>query len=375
MSDKIGIITIQGDNYGATLQAVALNSFLNSKGFNAENLDYNDVNRVKNSLSFKQKIINDLWTKVAVKLIIGNKKKEKFEAFRKENLKFSKGQWRSKEALSADCPEYDIYISGSDQIWNPDVMRDDYNYLLAFAPDSAKKIAYASSFGKSKLPDNKKDTYKKYLLRFNSIAVREKSGKDIVNDLLGYEPEQVVDPTLLLNAEDWSKITVYQPSEEKYILCYYMPGDNIVCGAIKKISEDLSKKTGYKVVNLGLKEYYKFKSGMDCRVDAGPADFVNLFLGAEYVVTNSFHGTAFSTNFSKKVYVPINKDLDSTKARHIRMVDYLKAIGMDNSIIPVGADGVIPDVSTIEFDYDKVNASIQNMRKASVEYLLNAING
>ena len=70
MSDKIGIITIQGDNYGATLQAVALNSFLNSKGFNAENLDYNDVNRVKNGLSFKQKIINDLWTKVAVKLII-----------------------------------------------------------------------------------------------------------------------------------------------------------------------------------------------------------------------------------------------------------------------------------------------------------------
>ncbi len=375
MSDKIGIITIQGDNYGATLQAVALNSFLNSKGFNAENLDYNDVNRVKNSLSFKQKIINDLWTKVAVKLIIGNMKKEKFEAFRKENLKFSKGQWRSKEALAADCPEYDIYMSGSDQIWNPDVMRDDYNYLLAFTPDSAKKIAYASSFGKSKLPDNKKDTYKKYLLRFNSIAVREKSGKDIVNDLLGYEPEQVVDPTLLLNAEDWSKITKYKPSEEKYILCYYMPGDNIVCGAIKKIAEDLSKKTGYKVVNLGLKEYYKFKSGMDCRVDAGPADFVNLFLGAEYVVTNSFHGTAFSTNFNKKVYVPINKDLDNTKARHIRMVDYLKTIGMDNSIIPVGADGVIPDVLTIEFDYDKVNANIQNMRKASVEYLLNAING
>lgn len=375
MSKKIGIITIQGDNYGATLQAVALNSFLNSMGFDAENLDYNDVNRVKNSLSFKQKIINDLWTKVAVRLIIGNKKKEKFEAFRQANLKFSKGQWRSKEALAADYPEYDIYISGSDQIWNPDVMRDDYNYLLSFAPDSAKKIAYASSFGKSKLPDNKKDTYKKYLSRFDNIAVREKSGKDIVNDLLGYEPEQVVDPTLLLNADEWSKVTDYKPADEKYILCYYMPGDNTVCGAIKKISEDISKKTGYKIINLGLKEYYKFKSGMDCRVDAGPADFVNLFLGAEYVVTNSFHGTAFSTNFNKKVYVPINKELDATKARHIRMVDYLKSIGMDNSILPVGADGVIPDVLTIEFDYDKVNENIQNMRKASVEYLLNAING
>lgn len=375
MSEKIGIITIQGDNYGATLQAVALNHFLNSNGFNAENLDYNDVNRVKNSLSFKQRIINDLWTKVAVKLIIGNKKKAKFEEFRKANLNFSQGKWHSKEALAAACPEYDIYMTGSDQIWNPDVMRDDYNYLLAFAPDNAKKIAYASSFGKSKLPDNKKDTYKKYLSRFNHIAVREKSGKAIVNDLLGYEPEQVVDPTLLLNAEDWAKITEYKQSEEKYILCYYMPGDNTVCGAIKKISEALSKQTGYKIINLGLKEYYKFSPKMDCRVDAGPADFVNLFLGAEYVVTNSFHGTAFSTNFGKKVYVPINKDLDSTKARHIRMVDYLKAIGMENSIIPVGADGVIPDASSIEFDYDKVSENIQNMRNASIEYLFNSIKG
>jgi len=375
MSDKIGIITIQGDNYGATLQAVALNYFLNSNGFCAENIDYNDVNRVKNSLSFKQRIVNDLWTKVAVKFIIGNKKKEKFEAFRQANLKLSKGHWRSKETLVADCPEYDIYISGSDQIWNPDVMRDDYNYLLAFAPDGAKKIAYASSFGKSKLPDNKKEIYKKYLSQFNSIAVREKSGKDIINDLLGYMPEQVVDPTLLLNVGDWSKITAYQPSEEKYILCYYMPGDKTVCGAIKKISEDLSKKTGCKIVNLGLKEYYKFVPGMDCRVDAGPADFVNLFLGAECVVTNSFHGTAFSTNFGKKVYVPINKDLDATKARHIRMVDYLKSIGMDNSIIPVGADGAVPDVSTIEFDYETVNPNIQSMRDASVEYILSSIKG
>lgn len=373
MSEKIGIITIQGDNYGATLQAVALNSYLNKAGFDAENLDYNDVNRVKNSLSLKQKIINDLWTKVAVRLIIGNKKKAKFEEFRKANIKFSEKQWRSKESLSADCPEYDIYISGSDQIWNPDVMRDDYNYLLAFAPDNAKKIAYASSFGKSKLPDNKKDTYKKYLLGFDSIAVREKSGKDIVNDLLGYMPEQVVDPTLLLSADDWGKLVSHIPSEKKYILCYYMPGDKVVCDAIKNISETLSQKTGLKIVNLGLKEYYKFVPNMDCRVDAGPADFVNLFLGAEYVVTNSFHGTAFSTNFSKKVYVPINKDLDSTKARHIRMVDYLKSIGMENAIIPVGKDGNIPDVSSITFDYDAVNANIEKMRSESEAYLINSI--
>ena len=152
-----------------------------------------------------------------------------------------------------------------------------------------------------------------------------------------------------------------------------MPGDPIVCSAIKKIADDLSVKTGYKIINLGLKEYYKFKQGMDCRVDAGPADFVDLFLGAEYIVTNSFHGTAFSTNFGKKVFVPINKELDNTKARHIRMVDYLKTIGMGDAIIPVGANEEIPDVSAIEFDYKTASTNISNMRNKSAEYLINAI--
>lgn len=372
-SKRIGIITIQGNNYGATLQAVALNHFLNSKGYVAENLDYNDLNRVRNSLSAKQRIVNDLWTKVFLRFVIGDKKNAQFESFRKENIKFSVGRWRSKESLLNNPPKYDVYMSGSDQIWNPDVMRDDYNYLLAFAPEGANKVAYASSFGKSKLPENKKDIYEKYLKEFDSIAVREKSGKAIVNELLGYEPTQVVDPTLLLDKTEWAKITKFRENSEKYVLCYYMPGDKTVTNAIKKISNDLAKKNGLKVVNLGLKEYYKFVPGMDCRVDAGPADFVNLFMGAEYVVTNSFHGTAFSTNFGKKVYVPINKDLDGTKARHIRMVDYLKIIGMESSVIPVGADGVIPDISAIQFDYDTVNANIQEMRKASVEYLVNAL--
>lgn len=373
MKRKIGIITIQGDNYGAVLQAAALNHFLNARGFFAENLDYNDTNRVKSGLSLKQKIINGLWTKVAVKMLIGNRKAKKFERFRRDTIRFSDSHWRSKEALAADCPQYDIYMSGSDQIWNPDVMLKDQNYLLAFAPDDAKKIAYASSFGKSKLPEDKKAVYKQLLTRFDSISVREKSGVDIVADLLGHGCAQVVDPTLLLTAEEWAALTDYRPTGEPYILCYYMPGDKTVCAAIKKIAETLSKKTGYPVVNLGLKEYYKFVPGMDCRVDAGPADFVHLFLGAEYVVTNSFHGTAFSTNFGKTVYVPINRELDTSKARHIRMVDYLDAIGLHAAVIHVGADGVTTDVSTTKFDYGPVHLNIQNMRNASVEYLLNSI--
>lgn len=375
LKTTIGIITIQGNNYGATLQATALNHFLNNHGFDAENLDYNDLSRVKNGLSFKQKLINSLWMNVAVKLIIGNRKSDKFEKFRRQTIRFSSKQWRKKEALAADFPSYDVYMTGSDQIWNPYVMQNDYHYLLAYAPDDAKKIAYASSFGKASLPDNKKALYTQYLSRFDHIAVREKSGVAIVSELLERECEQVLDPTLLLNAEEWATLTDYRPQSEPYILCYYMPGDKVVCSAIKDISEQLSAKTGYKIINLGLKEYYRFAPKMDCRVDAGPADFVHLFLGAEYVVTNSFHGTAFATNFQKKVFVPINANLNNKEALYTRMTEHLEALGLSCAIVPVSNNTQVPNVENVEFDYSSAHEKLQALRQKSIDYLIKSIEG
>ncbi len=373
MCKHIGIITLQGDNYGAVLQAFALNKFLNSQGYRAENIDYNDLSRVSNSLSFKSKVKNIIWTKLVLKLIVGNRKKEKFSAFRSANIIFSDKKWSTKESIVADPPQYDVYISGSDQIWNPDVMRDDYNYLLAFAPAYAKKLSYASSFGKSEIPRSKRDAYVKYLSQYDNIAVREESGRKIVKDLSGRDSELVLDPTLLLTESEWADITEFKPSSEKYILCYYMPGDSTITKAIKKISRQLAERNNLKIINLGLKEYYKFALGMDCRVEAGPSEFVKLFLGAEFIVTNSFHGTAFSTNFSKKVFVPINQSLEQSKARHIRMLDYLNLIGMQSAIVPVDEKCSIQDLSNTEFDYAVIKDKLAKLREQSINYLIGAI--
>lgn len=344
---------------------------MNSLGFDAENLDYNDKKRVFNSLSKLGKLKYFLRQKIAIPLLIGHEKKNKFQAFRARHLKKSAQKWDSKESLLKKPPEYDVYISGSDQIWNPDVIIDDYNYLLAFAPDDKKKIAYASSFGKEKLPETKQEIYQRYLKRFDDIGVREESGRKLAEELTQKECKTVLDPTLLLSREEWEQIATVNEEEEPYVLCYYMPGDKAVCQAIKEIAEHIAHQKGLKIINLGLKEYYKLKKGIDFRATAGPEDFVGLFLHADFVVTNSFHGTAFATNFNKQVYVPINAYLDKGKARHARMIDYLHLIGLDEAIIAVEKEVAF---SFNSLNYESANKVIETKRKESIEFLLHAIN-
>ena len=363
---------MQGNNYGATLQAVALNKKLNSLGFDTENLDYNDKKRVFRSLSAVGKIKYFLRQKIVVPLLIGGAKKKKFAAFRARYLKRSAQKWNSKEALLKNPPDYDVYISGSDQIWNPDVIRDDYNYLLAFAPDDKKKSAYASSFGKGKLPKSKEEIYRRYLKRFDAIGVREESGRKLVEGLIQKECKTVLDPTLLLSKEEWAELAAETTEKEPYVLCYYMPGDEVVCRAIEEIAKRIARERGLKIINLGLKEYYSLKRGIDFRAKAGPEDFVGLFLHADYVVTNSFHGTAFSTNFNKQVYVPINASLDKEKSRHTRMVDYLNLIGLEQALVFVDEKEV--SFSFDPLNYENASKAIEDKRNESIAFLLQTIN-
>lgn len=373
MSRSVGIITIQGDNFGATLQAVALNKKLNSLGYEAKNLNYNDKKRVTAGMSAVRKAKYVIWNKFIARIIAGNARKNKFEQFRNKNLLITQEKWNSYGELKNKPPKFDIYMSGSDQIWNPDVIKYDYNYLLEFAPDGSKKIAYASSFGKSSIYENKKEIYKNLLGKYEFIGVREESGKSLLKNNFDIESEVVLDPTLLLTKEEWNNVADCTDKEEKdYVLCYYMPGDKIVCDAISVIANSLAEENDLHVINLGMKEYYKFKRNIDCRINAGPDDFVRLFMNAKYVVTNSFHGTAFATNFGKKVYVPINSSLDDNKARHTRMTDYLKMIGLKDAIIPVDGLGEIK-YKQIVFDYEKVNKILMQKRNNSIEFIKKSI--
>ena len=367
---KIGIITLQGNNYGATLQAVALNQVINHMGYGAENLDYNDLSRVKRGLSTSSEIKNSIWNTVRF-ILAGNKRAEFFQTFRDKYLILSKEKWVSQKELLDNPPNYDVYVSGSDQIWNPDVINGDYNYLLEFVPDRGKKISYASSFGKGKIQECYIEKYRQLLSQYQCLGVRESSGKELIEQLTGKEANVVLDPTLLLDDKNWEKLAGAKNEKGRYILCYYMPGDKIVNAAIKKISEALSRSSGLHIINLGLKEYYKLVPGMDCRINAGPGEFVRLFLDADYVITNSFHGTAFAINFGKKLCVPVNGNLDSAMSRHTRLIDFLKMVHRQNAIY------LISEKNNNEIDF-KCNIEeslriIDKLRNDSLRYLKNAI--
>ena len=341
----------------------------------AENLHYNDKNRVFGSLSTFGKIKYLLRKKVIVPLLIGNKKKKRFEEFRQKHLKQSAQKWTTKEDLLANPPCYDVYVSGSDQIWNPDVIVNDYNYLLAFAPDDKKKVAYASSFGKAEIPESKREIYQKYLSRYSEIGVREESGTRLVQDLTGKACTTVLDPTLLLTKDEWAQFAKENKEEEPYVLCYYMPGDDTVCNAIASIAQRISEQKGLKIINLGLKEHYRLKRNFDFRATAGPEEFLTLFLHADYVVTNSFHGTAFATNFHKQLYVPINTALDSKKARHTRITDYLRLIGLEEATVPIVPDSKPLNFTLKEIDYENAGRVLEKKREESIEFLAHAISG
>lgn len=363
---------------------MALNQVINAMGYDAQNIDYNDTSRVWRSLSSAQKLRHLLWKAVQNSLLGGRERSRRFDAFRREHLRLSERAWTSPQQLSDDPPLYDLYLSGSDQIWNPDVIHGDYSYLLAFVPKAAggggagKKLAYASSFGKAALPEGEREPYRRYLSEYSAIGVRESSGRAILKELLDIEAQVVLDPTLLLDRRQWSPLAARpgQGRREKYILCYHMPGDGLVTGAIHTLADRLSAATGLHVIHLGLKEYCKWKRGLDCRTDYGPAEFLSAFLDAEAVITNSFHGTAFAANFGKRLIVPVNMELDQETARHRRMVDFLELLDAGEAMLPVYKGG-IPDGSPVCFGMDMALAAdrLAAEREKSLVFLKGALEG
>lgn len=183
-----------------------------------------------------------------------------------------------------------------------------------------------------------------------------------------------MDPTLLLTRQDWEPMMEDATEEAKAfngILCYIMPGDKMVEAAIESLAQQLHNKTGLPIMRLGIKEHkvFCYKSG-ETDIKAGPAEFLAYFAGAQYVVTNSFHGTAFCVNFGKECYIPINDTLPPEKALHERVKSLLTQVEVTELMVPV-SDPVLPEKR--DLDWKKVESNLESMRTASMEYLRNAL--
>ena len=378
---KIGIITIlKTNNYGAELQAYATQSALRKMGYDAEIIDYlfyknplhKQTQRSQPVFNFglKKRLAEWVYPLITNLKSLGNRHKndvrvKRFEQFHMENTKLSV-VYKSMDELYDAKLDYDVYMVGSDQVWNPGIYSSLLPYMLTFAPKGKKRVSYASSFGVSQIDASQQWLYKKYLPEFSAIGVREKNAVEMVEDIAGCHATWVLDPTLLLNKEDWEEVA----SEVRYVTGpYVLLYELTPCPYIKKLAYAMRKEKGLTIVRICKRAAEEDKDESIVNViDAGPAEFVRLFADADMVITNSFHGTAFSINFGKEFYTvtPLHKQNNS------RQQSLLELFSIKERLILEGTE--IRAITLKPIDYAIVNSTLDKERNKSINFLNSAIN-
>lgn len=319
---KISILTFHFvENYGAQLQAYALQTYLQSIGHKVEILDFRPSKLINDykMINFKslKKVIADL-----SRLRTRKKQIHKFRDFMNEYLNLSSDRYDDTLNINNFINTSDIFICGSDQIWNLPLTGYSYQYFLNFIDQNeCKKISYAASFG-DLIQDKDKKIIGDYLKEFDAISVRESSSLDVINDLADKNSVCVLDPVFLLSTDQWRNLSFYNTTivPKSYILIYDLigRGDKTLIKKAKIEANRLNKKI-ISIHPLTTKRYR-----VDYNLyDVGPKEFLWLIDNAEIVFTNSFHATSFSLIFEKKFVVNHRKGkLSRTKA-------LLKLLNMD----------------------------------------------
>jgi hypothetical protein len=355
---KTGIISYhRAINYGALLQVYALQEKIKELGSECEIIDYR--NEILESKHKKIKISECKSIKEYLRyFILGKAHNEKFDKFREfssEYLNISE-VCHNKKDLEMLSEKYSKVITGSDQVWNHNINGLDKAYYLDFLSERKKKNSFSASFGYKELIDDYKDEYKKLLKEYNMISVREKHGADIIEDLIGYRPSVVLDPTMLKTKEEWFDFANEYENKNKYILIYGFSGKN----HMMDLAKNIAKETGYQIVIIQNNHLPSFN--IKYEKTAGPKDFLGIFKNAEYILTNSFHGTAFSINLNKEFFTELLPE--STKVNS-RLEHVLNLFDLEDRRIT----GSNPDIIEDKIDYNKVNKKLNNERKKSIQFL------
>ena len=293
-------------------------------------------------------------------------KSKKFEAFRQANLSIHKTGYTSYRDYVNNPPQYDVYLCGSDQIWNPNLYSDNGFYFAGFAPEKSLKIAYASSIGVSSVTKKQADFMAPLLNRLDVISTREQKGADIINAISEKTATVVLDPTLLLDADDWSKVAAPRLIEEPYVFCYLF-GEREYIETVKQTVKNL---TGMKVVCIPFVPR-ELDSADEKIFNAGPAEFISLIKNASLVVTDSFHATAFSINL-KTPFISLCRFAKSDKkGMNDRLVTILNAVGLSDRL--VDADDAVTAEFLYDIDFEKAHNLLDQKRRQDRQFLSDAL--
>ena len=368
---KIGIITFHSAyNYGSVLQAFATQECVKKLGFQPEILNYR--------LAEQKKVYSNLRISYGVKDLIRditllpmlrerNQKYASFEKFFREKLILSKEFSEPKEAKEI-WKQYPAVISGSDQIWNKHAIELEHaawKYMKPYLLEgyNGKKISYASST--ASMTQEELERIKPFLLKFSHIAMREPSSSEKIGALLGKQVESVLDPTFLLNKNDWINALQLQKKPNRHIV-YYSLGGLKRFHAIKPVLEEISKREGCKI-RLFMPFCYTVPNKMfEPHPECGPIEFLQNIYQAKKVITDSYHGTILSVNFGKDVY-----SVCKNGGSEFRKTDILKMLGMKDRIITRPEQLVRKQFAPI--DYQAVDAKLHELRTHSISYLASAL--
>lgn len=367
---KVGILTVHRlPNFGSVLQTYALYQSIKSLGHDCEIIDYIYPNKWHTEKGCFYIGKEPLKRRIAQFLGLRPKNfMNLLNDFMSSTMKMSK-TYPTFESIHQDPPIYDIYVSGSDQLWNWKTMYVDTTFMLDFVPDTKPRISFSTSIAQRTIPEEYQEQYRQNLSKYKAISVREKNGQVLLKELFGIDAELIQDPTLLLDGKQWEKLgdkaQFKTTVPDSYILCYPL---GYTFNPAMKMKELLTRlETVYNCPVIMLNNMIKDYTGNVFRFaknqSIGIPEIIWLFRHATVIATSSFHGTVFSVNLGKPFYSLIEKSNQSDD----RISSFLNGIGLSSQLVTL--DTNIQGITSCHYDINKVRNSLKEIREASVSFL------
>lgn len=374
-------------NYGSMLQAYATEMIMQQMHLPYQTIackapiDYMEENKA--IYIIKKLLIGDWKMRLGKMKIEREKKKnpifarnwtirdEAFNLFAKESFHLSP-YCKNRAELKAMANDYSAILVGSDQLWRTDSVEHGY-YTLEWVPDNVRKIAYSTSIGVKEVPWFQVGKNRRFMNRFDYIALREQSACDLVYKLTGRKAQVVLDPTLLFTGEQWMNIQQIEPlTTDNYIFCYLLGNNPDQRALIKQVQ----KKTGLKIVALQhLDEYIPSDEGFadEAPYNVGPREFLNYIRNADYVFTDSFHCSVFSILYKKQFFTFSRFSERAKQSTNTRIDNLLNLTELSQRRINSQSD--LHSILDMPCNYKGVDERLDMLRQSSMDYLHTALKG
>lgn len=355
---KCAIVTwICYRNFGTHLQAYALQKMILSLGYENHIISDQKIVDLLDTRSLWKRIVVEIYGKIVSSSQMQHGIREVYERYQRfeQIYLLLDRMWKTESDLSE---KYDLFICGSDQIWSPILPMEPF-YYLAFT--EKKKVAYAPSIGQITYPEERRILTKSLIEKFAHLSVREEKGAELLREFIDKPVEVVLDPTLLLPSEEWSKLVGDLKKEKSYVLCYFLTYNVEYLSYVRRFAEEKKMPVKIFIINR------KFLPHADVPLFSGPLEFLQEIKGADYFFTDSFHGSIFAIHFEKRFWTFKRFLEDSRNNQNSRVENLFSKLEMESYFIGKSDLGGLSSLPNI--DYVRVKSLLSVEREHSLNYL------